>query len=116
MDARIKKFTTGWSAWEIYKSKRVIIPDSWILHSFEFDGEGDIERAEKQTWLALGWKGYDAEAIIALGLFGDSKIVQAEITRLGGAEIHVCYRGKEIVKFPVYKKGLAKGYYVLNMH
>ena len=115
MDSRLLKFTAGWSAWEIYKGKKVIIPDSWILHKFEFDGEGDIERAEKQVWLALGWEGYDAEAIVALGIFAENVHVQAEITRLGGAEIHVLYNGKEVVKFPRYLFGVAKGYYVIKM-
>ncbi len=115
MDRRLKNFTKGWAAWEIYKGKKVVIPDSWILHSFEFDGEGDITRAEKQAWIALGWKGHDAEVIVALGLFGKNKNIRAEITRLGGTEIHVLFEGKEIVRFPKYLRGVAKGYFVKRM-
>ena len=115
-DPRLKQYMDGWSAWELYRGRRVEIPHVWTLHAFEYNPY------EKQVWLALGWhdkrsgKGFDAEAIVSLGLFDTDPHVKIEIARLGGAEIHVCYKGKEMAAFPTYRHyrhdaGVRKGYF-----
>lgn len=116
MDARIVKAMADWSAWEIYNGKKVIIPDVTLLYYFEYlPSDKPVDQWEKQAYLAVGWKGYDMEAIIALGIFGsaatdNTNVVDVEITRLGGAEMHILKDGVERVKFPAYIKGIAKGY------
>ncbi len=118
LDPRIEQYTKVWGAWEIYRGQKVVIPDSWVDRYFEYLPLDKPNDAEKQAYVNLGWKDYDEEVHIAIGLFGPDALkpvggtVMAEIARMGGAEIHVTYNGKEIVKFPAYRKKLEYGYYV----
>ncbi len=111
LDPRLRKAIEEWSAVEIYENLPVRIPEIWIIHQFDYNGRDKPETKEKQVWLGLGWKCYDAEVIIALGLFANDPNVIVEITRLSGAESHIFYKDMEVVKFPKFKKGSNKGYY-----
>jgi hypothetical protein len=107
----------GWSAWEINKGDNVSIPDVWIERSFTYINTNP-EYNEKQIYLNIGWKNYDAEATITLGIFGNpvldnsSCIISVEIERAGSDEIHISYKNQEIVAFPQAQLGnITYGYF-----
>lgn len=123
MDSRLEKASIYWSAWEVYRGRTVIIPDLWKLYDFEYLPADKPDDSEKQSYLALGWRNMDIEAIVALGLFGKAALdptvqqVSVEITRLGGAELHVIHNKRELVVFPAYDplKKTQPGYFATTL-
>jgi hypothetical protein len=115
VNINLMHYTVGWSAWEIWQGQKVVIPDVWVDRNYTYVST-KFQDAEKEIYLDIGWKRYDEEAEICIGAFKGNTFIVAEVGRMGSAEIHVLYKGTEIVCFPACQIGvLAPGYYIYKI-
>lgn len=121
IDKRLLPFLDGWMADEKWQGKTVKIPDIWPLHYFEYLPD-KIEDREIQLVLAVGWKDYDIEMIITIGIFAENTnsinpTIVCEVSRHGGTEMTLYRNNKKIVNFPFKRwwESIQPGYFAFKI-